>query len=169
MNTLRPLIFTDQSNVPDVVGQLGLVRFEPSEDPQRGSIFRYSARTEGDGWLGANAFLYHKDLVLADGHDAPEVAAERDRSFKALRAQAIDPDTIGVAPIKCQMLDGDPVEWQWGAFRSSQDTDAEITHVAIRVDSGYFNKVLYTYPAAIESIGRVALVEFLNDWHRVVT
>ncbi len=169
MNTHRSPIFTDQTKVPEVVGQLGLMRFDPSDDPDRGSIFRYEAETEGDGWLGANVFLYDRGFDLRDGADQEEVAEERDSSFKRLRANAIEPTTIGVAPIKCQMPGGQPVDWQWACLRSSPNTDAEITHVAIRVDGGYFNKVLYTYPASIDSIGRVALVEFLDDWHRAVT
>jgi len=169
MNTLRTRIFADQSQVPDLVGQLGLMRFEPSDDPEQGSIFRYEAQTEGGGWLGANAFLYRRNLDLTDGIDMPEVAAERDLSFKLLRANAIDPTTIGVAPIKCQMPGRQPVDWQWASLRCSPNIDTEITHVAVRVDRGYFNKVIYTYPAAIESIGRMAFVAFLDDWHRVVT
>lgn len=169
MNIPRARIFGDRSQVPDPVGQLGLMRFEPSDDPDRGSIFRYEAQTEGGGWLGANAFLYHRNLNLTDGVEMPEVAAERDRSFKLLRANAIDPTTIGVAPIKCQMPGRQPVHWQWASLRTSPNTDAEITNVAVRVDRGYFNKVIYTFPAAIESIGRMAFVEFLDDWHRVVT
>lgn len=168
MNTSRTLIFTDVSDVPDVVGQLGLDRFEPSDDPNRGSIFRYSARTEDGGWLGANTFLYTRGFDLEEGAESSVVANERDQSFKRLRAGALNPINIGIAPIKSQMPGCDPVDWQWAALRSSPDTDAEITHVAIRVDRGFFNKVLYTYPASIESIGRVALVEFLNDWHRAV-
>ncbi len=169
MNIPRPRIFADQSQVPELVGQLGLMRFEPSDDPDTGSIFRYEAQTEGGGWLGANAFLYHRNLDLIDGIDMPEVAEERDRSFKLLRANAIDPTTIGVAPIKSQIPGGQQIDWQWASLRSSPNTDAEITHVAVRVDRGYFNKVLYTYPAAIESIGRMAFVEFVCDWHRLVT
>lgn len=169
MNTPPIRIFADHSQVPDVVGQLGLMRFEPSDDPDQGSIFRYEAQTEGGGWLGANAFLYHRNLDLTDGVDMPEVAAERDRSFKLLRANAMEPTTIGVAPIKCQMPGREPIDWQWASLRSSPNTDAEITNVAVRVDRGYFNKVLYTYPVAIESIGRTAFVEFLDDWHRVVS
>ena len=169
MNIDRSPIFPDVSMVPEVVGQLGLIRFDPSDDQDRGTILRYEAQTEGDGWLGANVFLYDRGFDLRDGVDQDEVAEERDSSFKRLRANAIDPATIGIAQIKCQMPGGQQVDWQWACLRDSPNTDAEITHVAIRVDRGYFNKVLYTYPASIESIGRVALVEFLGDWHRVVT
>ena len=169
MTAVRGAIFSSLAEVPQIVGQLGLTNFDPSDDPDRGSIFRYEAQTEGAGWLGANAFLYSRGLDLSDGAHSEDVIGERDRSFSLLRANAIEPTTIGVAPIKCQVPGAEPVDWQWGALRSSPESDAEITHVAIRIDRGFYSKVLYSYPASIDAIGRGALVEFLHDWHSAVT
>jgi hypothetical protein len=161
-------VFAECASVPESVAQLGLVRVDANDDPNVGSCFRYEAATPDGGRLGANTFLYDRELRLDDGSESAEAVAERDRSFRALRAGALEPSTIGVRHMRLPTSGGVRLGWQWAALRDSPDSDALITHVAVRVDRGYFNKVLFSYPVRSDEIGRTAFVAFLIEWHRAV-
>ena len=161
-------VFAGRASVPEAVAQLGLVQADTDDDPNVGFSARYEAATPDGGWLGANTFLYGRGLSLEDGSEYAEAVAERDRSLRALRAGALEPSTIGVRHMNLPTSGGVRLGWQWAALRDTPDSDALITHVAVRVDRGYFDKVLFSYPVLNDGIGRGAFVDFLIEWHRAV-
>ena len=169
MNEQGPIpVFGTEAAVPEAVGPLHLSHIRTDDDPAVGTSFRYHADSKNGGWLGANAFLYASGSELADGIASALVTAERDKSLKRLRVGAMEPETIGIREIGLVAQSGERLGWAWAALRGTPETDALITHVAVRVDRGLFNKVLFSYPAAIDALGRQAMVRFLIDWHQVL-
>jgi uncharacterized protein YbaA (DUF1428 family) len=161
-------IFATAAAVPQEVGLLALSGIEGDDDPAVGTSFRFDASTEDGQWIGANAFLYGNEYELVDGASSTLISRERDKSLKRLRVGAMDPETIGIREITVVAEDGERVPWAWAAIRDKPETDALITHVAVRADRGLVNKVLFTYPVAIDRLGRQAMVRFLVDWHQVL-
>lgn len=158
-------IFGSRADVPHAVGPLWLSKVTTNQDPAIGTDFRYDAETERGGWLGANAFIY-----LRAGHGRQErneaiVQAERDGALGRLRVGAVDPVTLGTRVVTLVAPGGERLCWAWAALRDRPGTDAVVTHVAVRSDFCLTNKVLFSYPATIEKLGRQAMTGFLIGWH----
>ena len=65
--------------------------------------------------------------------------------------------------------------WMWSAFRYSQQEDTNVastldrvSHLALRTDRGFINKVRYTYLGHLEEQEFSRFLEFLIAWHRIV-
>lgn len=161
-------VFGESGKVPEEVGGLFLDYVEVSEEHDRVTICRYRADTADGQWIGANTFLYDRDLELEDGAESTLVIAERDQSLRVLNGGALEPKVLGKRQLKLPAGGGRSLTWQWASLRDGPLSDALVTHVAIRVDRGYYNKVLFSYPVGIDEVGRKALVVFLTDWHHCV-
>lgn len=166
MATGSMFVFTESASVPAEVGGLYLQYVEVRDEHDPVTICRYEADTRDGQMLGANTFLYDRQLSLQEGASSHEVIEERDQSLRMLRGGAIEPRTLGKRCLSLPFAAGHRLDWQWASVREG---DALTTHVAIRVDRGYFNKVLFSYPLAADEIGRKAFTVFLLEWHHCVT
>lgn len=159
-------VFTDSDSVPAEVGGLYLQYVDVRDEHDPVTICRYEADTPDGHMLGANTFLYDRQRSLQAGASSREVIEERDQSLRMLRGGALEPQTLGKRCLSLPFGAGRRLDWQWASVREG---DALTTHVAIRVDRGYFNKVLFSYPVAADEIGRKAFTVFLLEWHRCVS
>lgn len=124
--------------------------------------------------LKADTYLYDP-LYITDGV-TPEPEPE-DQFFAALseikhsaeQGQYDNFEIALAAKFRIPSRMGD-IEWFWAAMRyqqrNSEYTQDRWSHLAVRLDAGYVNKVRFTYPATLPHQWAFASYRiFLRDWH----
>jgi hypothetical protein len=173
---MTPLpLFGEERFLPAVVAGLNLEGVHHYPQPELGISVRYGA-----GPVKADAYLY--DLGLPDVPSdlrAPQVmewfqeacggvftAAERGMysDVKVLASQFL-------------VLDADPASpfCLWAAFSLAQNpgpgtshTGPRISHLVLRTDRGYINKIRYTYPEPAPEGVFASFVDFITGWTRAM-
>lgn len=169
-------IFGTEQRIPQKVGALQFQRLIQFDDERLGVQIRYSAP---DG-TKADVYLYNLGLSSIP-EDLTSAAAQE------LFQSACD-EVLGLADEKfyldLQLLssqhlhlpDNSPVPtYLWAAFYYQQApgplTQLEgkrYSHLALRTDRGFINKVRYTYPEDLAETAASGLVSFLFAWHNFV-
>jgi hypothetical protein len=164
-------IFGVEASLPHVCGGLSFSEVEVFQDPRLGAAIRY----EGSLGIRADAYLYNlglpdipNDLQSSDVQDffqqawedilrVAEMKKELDleilkHEFLYLPKDATDPFCI------------------WVAFTYLNFAGRQISHLALRIDQGFINKIRYSYPdiEGLEEKQYDSFLAFLTEWTSAV-
>jgi hypothetical protein len=169
-------LFKSEQFLPQKVGLLQYQDVIQFDDDRMGVQIRYGLPN------GVKADVYLYDLGLTDIPSdimSPDVqeffqAACGDVLTAAERGMLLDLEIK--ASQYLSLPDDAPIPmYLWAAFyyRQSPGPFTQIegmrySHLAVRTDKGYINKVRYTYPEALAQDASIGLVSFLMDWHKAV-
>lgn len=173
--SLLPL-FRLESRVPKKVGTLHYQEATIFDDPRMGAQLRYGSRD------GTKADIYLYDLGLKDipnNITSPRVTEFFQGSCGDVMAMAERGILLDLEVKASQYLhipDNAPIPmYLWAAFYYRQApgprTDYEgmrYSHLALRTDKGYINKVRYTYPDTLVQHAAQNLMAFLIEWYNAV-
>jgi hypothetical protein len=162
-------IFDDEDALPIQLHRLKYAFFQLYSDPRGGISLRYG---NPDGTV-ADVYLYDGGFEkLPDGVRFGEM----DRLFESECHQIIAVKAglcSDFRPTKSQELKllggSEPSHLCMTFTYSSPDARGVMTsHMAIRADMGFLNKVRYTYPSAFGESGLVGFEAFLRDWGHAI-
>jgi hypothetical protein len=169
-------LFKVESRLPKTVGTLRYHETTIFEDPKMGVQFRY-ASPEG---VKADIYLYNFGLKdIPDDITSPRVTEFFQAACNDVRAVAQRGILLDLEVKASQYLhlpENAPLPlYLWAAFYYRQApgpfTDYEgmrYSHLALRTDNGYINKVRYTYPDTLAESAAEDLLFFLADWYNAV-
>lgn len=169
-------LFKAESRLPKIVGSLRYHETTIFEDARMGVQFRYASPN------GTKADIYLYNLGIKDIPNditSPRVAEFYQAACSDVMAVAQRGILLDLEVKASQYLhlpDDAPLPmYLWAAFYYRQapgpQTDYEgmrYSHLALRTDGGYINKVRYTYPDTLSEGGEQDLMIFLYDWHNQV-
>lgn len=180
-------IFGTDDRIPAHIAGLECEGFERYPDPKLGVMIRYGIAP----WVKADAYLYDMGLTdISDDLESAQVvglfeeslqgvvmAAEQGiyRDLEILRTGYLTVPPGAAAPlclcasftyrqnagaaVPAVFKDMDPVV---------QDVGRLVSHLALRTDRGYINKVRFNYPEDAGDRGFAGFVNFLVDWTQAV-
>lgn len=168
-----PLFETDDA-LPLRLGNLDYCGAMFFPDERLGVQMRYSS----DNGTKGDIYLYNLRLEnIPDDLHAPEVmeffqTACADVLGQAERGLLLD---LEIKASQYLPIDSEEPSYLWAVFQYRQapgpGTSYEgerFSHLALRTDGGYINKVRYTYPAAIAEESSLGLMQFLYEWRETV-
>jgi len=168
-------LFRTEDALPAELGGLAYVGCDLYDDQRLGTKLRY-----GDGATKADAYLYDLGLASIPSDIRSGVVTEFFQQacgeVLALADQGkyLDLETRASQYLHLPDDAPDPM-YLWAAFRYRQapgpfvvDDGFRFSHVFLRTDSGYINKVRYTYPEHIAASVGADMIRFLLAWHEAV-
>jgi hypothetical protein len=173
MKTL-PIFHTEES-LPSQLGELSYAGCEVYDDPRLGAKIRYEF-----GITKADLYLY--DLGMAS------IPTEIDDPLltEAYRQSCREVMTLADAGmyLDCELckseylnlgMEGTKPSFLWAAFRYRQapgqftsTEELRYSHIFLRTDGGFFNKVRYTYPESEAANSSERMISFLIEWLKVI-
>jgi hypothetical protein len=169
-----PLFETEEA-VPKELGALAFSRIDSYGDPRLGVGFRYDR-----GITKADAYLYNLGLEQISDDIRSEQVLQffRDACGEILllaeRGLYLDCETRTSQYLHLPDDNPDPM-FLWAAFRYRQapgpgvlDEDFRFSHIFVRTDRGYINKIRYTYPDRVKKDAAQDMIQFLIEWHAAI-
>jgi hypothetical protein len=174
MNTVP--IFQTEENLPSQLGELNYAGSEVYDDPRLGAKIRYEF-----GITKADLYLY--DLGMA------EIPADIDDPLvtEVYRQSCGEVLTLAEAGLYLDFelrkseylnlgMEGFKPSFLWAAFRYRQapgqftvSEEFRYSHIFLRTNGGYFNKVRYTYPESEAANSSERMIHFLIEWLKVIS
>lgn len=174
---MKPIpLFEQEQSLPQQVGLLLYQEVIIFDDERLGVQIRYGLPT------GVKADIYLYDLGLTDipsDIEAPIVqeyfkGACGDVFAAAKRGILLDLEIKTSQYLYLPRNTPKPM-YLWASFSyrqapgpSTAFEGMRCSHLALRTDKGYINKVRYTYPDVGDENDSLGLIAFLMDWHNVV-
>ena len=174
-------IFGTTDRLPRHVGGLVLTDLEQYDDALAGVRLQYRTRAPtppdnpgGAELTKADSYLYSPQMIVRD-MNAEDVDLED--QFGAALAQIVEAGKLGYyADVEIVSMEelliqggGAPNQWMSAEIRYRQRTTLyrgdRWSHLAVRLDDGYVNKVRYTYPTGSSPrAGESGFARFLAEW-----
>lgn len=170
-----PLFGTERA-LPRQVGALEFQDVSHFDDERLGVQVRYGS-PEG---TKADVYLYDLGVPnIPDDLGAPEVMEFFQMSCRDVLAAAHQGVLLDFELKTSQYLflpdDAPAPLYLWAAFYYRQAPGPftvlegmRYSHLALRTDRGYINKVRYTYPETLAADAGLGLAAFLLEWHHLV-
>jgi hypothetical protein len=169
-------IFGSEQDLPQTLGLVQYAGLERFEDADLGVKLRYV----GNDYVKADVYLY--DLGRSDiptdisGDAVQELFREACAEVLLAAEQGLYCDLELHASQYLHIPDTAPEPmYLWAVFAYRQAAGPgtayegpRYSHLALRTDRGYINKVRYTYPAATVQLAEPGLIPLLTDWHAAV-
>lgn len=169
-------VFGDELRLPLRLAGLEYEDLDVYPNRQLGVRIRYS----NDWEVKADAYLYDLGLVsIPEDLQAPEVV----EWFREAHANVIRHGQMGhyldLQTRASQYLhiprDAPEPLCLWAAYQYREEPDpqrrsqrSKVSHLALRTDRGYINKVRFTYPESVEKEGFASFLEFVQAWTNAV-
>jgi hypothetical protein len=169
-------IFGDELHLPHRLAELDYVELKVYSDQRLGVCARYG----NDSDVRADAYLYDLGLAsIPEDLRAAEVAewfrqACSDVFHQGQQGHYLD---LQVQVSQYLHIPQDAPEpfclWAVFQFRGAPDPQIafegqRVSHLALRTDRGYINKVRFTYPESMEASAFPAFLAFLQEWTHAV-
>ena len=165
-------VFGDELHLPHHLAGLDYEDLDVYPDQQLGVRCRY-----GNDWgVKADAYLYDLGLAsIPEDLHAEEVLDWFRQACSSVYHMAQEGHYLDLQVRPSQYLhipqDAPEPLCLWASFQYREDPDPQmafegprVSHLALRTDRGYINKVRFTYPASVEDEGFAAFLEFLQAW-----
>ena len=182
-------IFGTEDQIPATIAGLGLESVERYPDPRLGVMVRYGIPP----WVKADVYLYDMGLTdISDDLESPQVIELFQESLQGVvmaASQGIyrDFEIIQSGYINLPPEAPEPL-CLCASFAYRQNAEASIpvvfpdrtdtpvindigrllSHMAMRTDRGYINKVRFNYPEAAGEGGFAGFLNFLTEWTNAV-
>lgn len=180
-------VFGSEDRIPSSIAGLGLEGIERYQDPKLGVMIRYGIAP----WIKADAYLYDMGLAdISEDIESPQVIGLFEESLQGVLMAAgqglyrdfeiLRTGSITVPP------DADKPLCLCASFAYRQNADAPIpaalqqrdavindvgklvSHMALRTDRGYINKVRFNHPEDAGEAGFTGFINFLVEWTNLV-
>ena len=178
-------VFGVEAYVPSMCAKLSLVEIYHYDDPKHGVSFKY----QGPGHIYADAYLYNLGLSnIPDDLKSPEVTGWfQDAIAGILKLKPVkfkmnqNPTEVGYSFLFRNEDNSSPL-CLWAQFTyeetisNSEQQDSGIyqvemtSHLTLRTDRGFINKIRFSYPNVkeISDIGSKVFQAFLSEWTAAV-
>ena len=183
-------VFGSEGQLPDSVGGLSLEGVDQYPDPRLGVMIRYGIPP----WIKADAYLYDMGLPdISDDLRSAQVMALFQESLNSVTMAAeqgiyLDFEILGAGYINLTPDAADPF-CLGASFAYRQNADAPVpvvgipgkegtgvindigrlvSHMTLRIDRGYINKVRFNYPEDAGEAGFSGFLNFLSEWTYLV-
>ena len=167
-------IFQSEEQIPRFLGGLIHSSTEWFDDPRMGVRLRYGIPMTPASLLKADLYLYDLGQVIPADLMDPTVESFFQEACSLIMN---DPGPFPYTDMEvraCEVLklsDDDPGTWfHWAAFRYRQtggDYDEfRFSHIALRTDGGFINKVRFTYRETMADVGGNIFTKLLTDWQQ---
>jgi hypothetical protein len=167
-------VFGVEASIPDKCGGLSFDHIELYEQPELGVSIRY----ESPSFVRADAYLYDLGLTnITSDLRSSEVMQWFQQACENVYRNAQTGRYLDLETITSQFLhlppDAPDPFCLWAAFSyspapkpGSHSIGKETSHIALRTDRGFINKVRYSYPYGeeIAEVGFYGYCAFLVDW-----
>ena len=181
-------LFGSRENLPSVLAGLALESADPYPDPNLGAIIRYGIPPV----VKADAYLYDLGMPsISDDLRSPQVIEFFRESLHSVSAAAdqglyLDFEMLGSGYLR---IPEDALEpfCLCASFAYRQNSQAPVpptgipgkggvindvgrvaSHMALRTDRGYINKVRFNYPESLGERGFGGFLRFLTEWTHLV-
>jgi hypothetical protein len=174
-------IFVDKYNLPKHIDHLVLDDIEIYEQKVLGVKIRYHADNSSYGGAKADIYLYDAGRSpLPQNIRSPDMLKLFQAAYSEIRVAAQLDIYENLEEMNAEFLhlpeNAPEPMWLWAAFRYRQPpgrgsvtyTLDRVSHLALRTDRGYVNKVRYTYPGYIEEQEFSHYLQFLFEWQQIV-
>jgi len=164
-------LFQTEDTVPTELGELAYTGCDIYDDPRLGVKLRYDR-----GMTKADVYLYDLGINPISEDVRSEQVMEffqqscNDILVAAERGIYNDLETRTSQYLHIPDNSPDPM-YLWAAFYYRQapapgvvDEGYRYSHILIRTDGGYINKVRYTYPERVKNDASRDMIQFLLDW-----
>jgi hypothetical protein len=169
-------IFVEKDNLPSHVGHLVLGNINIYSEKAYGVSIHYYAGAD----IKADVYLYNLGISeLPQNMKSSEMSELFQMSYSEIisAAQQGIYENLEVMTSRYLRLPGSNLEpkcWMWSAFRYKPASPQKIStfdlvsHLAMRIDRGFINKVRYTYSGHLEEQEFSHFLEFLVEWRQAV-
>lgn len=170
-------IFVEKDNLPLRVGRLVLGDIDIYSEKAYGVRIHYYA----GGDIKADIYLYNLGISeLPQNMKSSEMSEIFQMSYSEIisAAQQGIYENLEVMISRYLRLPGSNLEpkcWMWSAFRYKHSASPHqtstfdlVSHLAMRIDRGFINKVRYTYSGHLEEQEFSHFLEFLVEWRQAV-
>ena len=181
-------LFGSRENLPSVLAGLALESADPYPDPNLGAIIRYGIPP----MVKADAYLYDLGMPsISDDLQSPQVIEFFQESLHSVAMAAdqglyLDFEMLGSGYLR--IPEDAPEQFcLCASFAYRQNSQAPVpptgipgkggvindvgriaSHMALRTDRGYINKVRFNYPEALGERGLGGFLRFLTEWTLLV-
>ena len=183
-------LFGSEDRLPASIAGLTLESVDQYPDPKLGVMIRYGIPP----WVKADAYLYNMGLPdISDNLESPQVIQLFQESAQGvvmaaeqglyLDFEILNSGYVSVPPDASEPLclcasfayrqnsnapvptAGLPKKEGTGVIN---DVGRLVSHMALRVDRGYINKVRFNYPEDAGQRGVAGFLDFLSEWTAIV-
>jgi len=172
---MSPLpVFGVEASIPAQCAGLVYHSVNYYDDPRLGIGIRY----DGPAYIHADTYLYNMGRpYITDDLMSPQVIHWFLEACDSITKHAEMEAYQNIEVLECRILNfpkDDPQPfWHYASFtykRADEEgsiyTDPLISHIALRIDRGFINKVWFSYPNTVElsEVGIRGFFDFLIEW-----